>query len=122
MVQKASDRNKEAIISGKVKLISASVSKLPAFDHSFDKIIDINSFQFWRNPVDSLIALKKNMKRDGIIAVVHQPRKPGATEQDSTEAADHFSELLKQAEFKSIRIEKKPMKPVSTICVLGTNS
>jgi ubiquinone/menaquinone biosynthesis C-methylase UbiE len=122
MVKKASERNKDAIISGKVKLISASASELPAFDQPIDKIIDINSFQFWKDPVNSLINIKKIMKNDGIIAIVHQPRKPGATEQDSIAAGNQFSEYLKKAEFKNIRIETKEMKPVPTICVLGMNS
>jgi ubiquinone/menaquinone biosynthesis C-methylase UbiE len=122
MVKKASNRNNKAILSGKVKLISASVSELPAFDQPIDKVIDINSFQFWEDPVNTLKEIKNNMKYNGIIAIVHQPRKPGATEQDSTEAGDQFSKYLEKAQFKNVRIEKKMMKPVSTVCVLGANS
>jgi len=122
MVKKASARNRDAILSGKVKLISASVSELPSFDHPIDKVIDINTFQFWNDPVESLQEVKKLMKPHGIIAIVHQPRKPGATDQDSTDAGDQFSEYLEKAQFDKIRIEKKLMKPVSTVCVLGTNS
>ncbi len=54
MVKKASERNKSAILSGKVKLISASVAELPLFDQPIDKVIDINSFQFWENPVNTI--------------------------------------------------------------------
>jgi ubiquinone/menaquinone biosynthesis C-methylase UbiE len=122
MVKKASDRNKSAISSGKVKLILASVSELPSFDHPIDKVIDINTFQFWTDPVNSLQEIKRMMKPHGIIAIVHQPRKPGATDQDSTDAGDRFSKYLKKTQFKNIRIEKKLMKPVSTVCVLGMNS
>jgi ubiquinone/menaquinone biosynthesis C-methylase UbiE len=122
MVKKASDRNKNAISSGKVKLILTSVAELPSFDHPIDKVIDINTFQFWNDPVNSLQEIKRMMKPNGIIAIVHQPRKPGATDQDSTDAGDQFSEYLEKAQFKNIRIEKKMMKPVSTVCVLGANS
>ena len=122
MVKKASDRNKNAILSGKVKLILASVSELPSFDHPIDKVLDINTFQFWNDPVNSLQEIKRMMRPHGIIAIVHQPRKPGATDQDSTDAGDQFSKYLEKAQFKNIRIEKKLMKPVSTVCVLGTNS
>ncbi len=59
MVKKASDRNKKAILSGKVKLISASVSEFPAFDQAIDKVIDVNTFQFWEDPVNSLKEVKK---------------------------------------------------------------
>jgi ubiquinone/menaquinone biosynthesis C-methylase UbiE len=122
MVKKASDRNKNATVSGKAKLILASVSDLPSFDHPIDKVIDINTFQFWHDPVNSLQEIKQVMTPHGIIAIVHQPRKPGATDQDSTAAGTRFSECLEEARFTNIRIEKKLMKPVSTVCVLGTNS
>jgi ubiquinone/menaquinone biosynthesis C-methylase UbiE len=121
MVRKASDRNKNATVSGKVKLILASVSDLPSFDHPIDKVIDMNTFQFWNDPVNSLKEIKQIMTPHGVIAIVHQPRKPGATDQDSTDAGDRFSKSLEEAQFKDIRIEKKLMKPVSTVCVLGTN-
>jgi ubiquinone/menaquinone biosynthesis C-methylase UbiE len=122
MVKKASDRNREAILSGKVKLTAVSVAQLPPFDEPVDKVLDINTFQFWEDPVNSLKEVKKNMKYNGMIAIAHQPRKPGSTEQDSDDAGDKFSKYLEEAEFKNVRIEKKMMKPVPTVCVLGTNS
>jgi ubiquinone/menaquinone biosynthesis C-methylase UbiE len=122
MVRKASDRNKKAILSGRVKLTLASVSEMPSLDHPIDKVIDINTFQFWNDPVSSLQKIKGMMNPNGIIAIVHQPRKPGATDQDSTDAGNRFSKYLEKAQFRNIRIEKKLMKPVSTVCVLGSNS
>jgi ubiquinone/menaquinone biosynthesis C-methylase UbiE len=121
MVKKASVRNREAVSSGKVKLTAASVAKLPAFDQPIDKVLDINTFQFWEDPLNSLKEVKKNMKHNGMIAIAHQPRKPGSTEQDSDEAGERFSKYLEEAQFKNIRVEKKMMKPVPTICVLGEN-
>jgi len=121
MVKKASERNKHAIGSGKVTLMLASVAELPSFDHPIDKVIDTNSFQFWNDPVHALQDIKRRMAHHGIIAIVHQPRKPGATDQDATEAGEQFSTYLEKAHFQNIRIEKKMMKPVSTVCVLGTN-
>ncbi len=122
MVKKASNRNKKAISSQKVKLILGTVAELPTFDHTIDKVLDVNSFQFWNDPVNSLKEIKKIMTVNGEIAIVHQPRKPGATEQDSIDTGNQFSRYLEDAQFKNIRVEKKLMKPVSTVCVLGTNS
>lgn len=122
MVKKASNRNREAISSGKVKLTAASVADLPAFDEPVDKVLDINTFQFWEDPLNSLKEVKNIMKPDGVIAIAHQPRKPGSTEQDSDEAGEKFSKYLEEAQFKNVRIEKKMMKPVPTVCVLGENS
>ena len=61
------------------------------------------------------------MSEDGVIALVHQPRKPGATEADSEQAGQTFSAYLTQAGFHEITIERKPIKPVSVICILGKN-
>lgn len=122
MLKQASKLNKAFIDSGRVKLMENSVSDLPTFENKIDKIIDINSFQFWDSPVESLSKLKSNLKPGGLIAIVHQPRNPGATDTDAIESANQFSRLMKQAGFVNIRIEKKVMKPVSTICVIGANT
>ena len=122
MLKQASKRNREAIQLGKVKLALASVTDLPLFENHFDKILDVNSFQFWSTPVESLVNLRNIMNHKGIIALVHQPRKPGATDDDAVAAANRFRKQMKETGFSDIRIEKRIMKPVSTICVLGTNA
>jgi ubiquinone/menaquinone biosynthesis C-methylase UbiE len=54
MVRQASRRNKKAISGGRVRLLLGSASDLPPIEAPLDKILDINSFQFWDNPVDAL--------------------------------------------------------------------
>ena len=121
MLRNATDRNIEAINSGKVKLFLGSVGELPKFDRPIDKILDINSFQFWQNLGEQLISLKNKMALNGTIALVHQPRKPGSTSEDSELSANNFADILKSAGFKNIRTEKLMLKPVPAICVLGYN-
>jgi trans-aconitate methyltransferase len=119
MLKQASKRNKEAISSGRIKLLLNSVSNLPSFEEPLDKMLDINSFQFWENPIEDLKSLRDHLRLGGLIALVQQPRKPGAKEEDTIEAGEKFAEYLKAAGFKEIKIEQKKMKPVSTVCVLG---
>jgi SAM-dependent methyltransferase len=119
MLKQASKRNKEAISSGRVKLLLNSVSNLPSFEEPLDNILDINTFQFWENPIEDLKNLREHLRSGGIIALVQQPRKPGAKEEDTVKAGEKFAEYLKSAGFKEIKIEQKKMKPVSTVCVLG---
>lgn len=57
----------------------------------------------------------------GTIAIVHQPRKPGATDEDTEVAGNRFMKVLQEAGFKEIRVEMRIMKPVSAICLLGMN-
>jgi len=119
MLKQASKRNKEAISSERVKLLLESVSNLPAFEEPLDKMLDVNSFQFWEDPIEDLKSLRDHLRPGGLIALVQQPRKPGAKEEDTIEAGEKYAECLRAAGFKEIRIEQKKMKPVSTVCVLG---
>lgn len=119
MFRQAWNRNRRAISAGRVRLSLTSVSQLPSFDGPFDKILDVNGFQFWNNKIDVLKRLGEQLRPGGIIALVHQPRNVGATEDDATEAGERFMRYLDAAEFKDIKVERKMMKPVSTVCVLG---
>ena len=121
MYKQATKANTQAIEQGKVKLFHTSVAMLPPFEQRLDKILDVNSFQFWEQPIEWLTALRAVMSEDGVIALVHQPRKPGVTEADSEQAGKTFSAYLEQAGFQEVTIERKPMKPVSVICILGKN-
>jgi len=94
---------------------------LPAFDGPFDKILDVNGFQFWDNQIETLTRLREQVRPRGIIALVHQPRNPGATEDDATLAGERFAHYLEMAGFKDIKVERKMMKPVSTVYVQGSN-
>jgi protein-L-isoaspartate O-methyltransferase len=119
MFRQASNRNQHAISAGRVKLVLTSVSQLPSFDGPFDKILDVNGFQFWDNKTDELRRLREQLRAGGIMTLVHQPRNPGATEDDVTEAGESFARHLEMAGFKDIKVERKMMKPVSTVSVQG---
>ncbi len=121
MFRQASKRNQRAISAGRVRLALTSVSQLPAFDAPFDKILDVNSFQFWDNQIEVLSRLREQLRPGGIIALVHQPRNLGATEADATEAGERFARDLEMAGFKDIKVERKLLKPVSTVYVQGRN-
>ena len=102
-----------------MKLFLGSASNLPVFTKKIDKVLDVNSFQFWNDPLNSLIDIRKCMNKGGIIAIVHQPRKPGSTTLDAIEAGNKISSFLEKAGFEKITVHEKNMKPVVTICVMG---
>jgi ubiquinone/menaquinone biosynthesis C-methylase UbiE len=120
MYSLAKKRNQNVITAGRMKLFFGSVSNLPEFTKRIDKVLDVNSFQFWNDPLNSLIAIRKCMNKGGTITIVHQPRKPGSTASDAMEAGNKISSFLKEAGFERIAIHKKNMKPVSAICVIGS--
>jgi ubiquinone/menaquinone biosynthesis C-methylase UbiE len=119
MYSLAQKRNQNVITAGRMKLFLGSVLNLPKFNKRIDKVLDVNSFQFWNDPLNSLIAIKKCMNKGGIIAIVHQPRKPGSTALDAIEAGNKISSLLKEAGFERITVHTKNMKSAPTIYVIG---
>jgi ubiquinone/menaquinone biosynthesis C-methylase UbiE len=119
MFKQASKRNREALSKGRVKLLLGSVSTLSSLDGQVDKILDINSLQFWESPVDDLKKLRTYLAPGGIVALVHQPRKPGSTVEETDRAGRKYADYLERAGFRDISIEKRAMKPVSTVCALG---
>jgi ubiquinone/menaquinone biosynthesis C-methylase UbiE len=121
MFRQASKRNQRAMEAARVRLVLTSVSQLPSFDGPFDKILVVNNFQFWENNTDVLRQLKEQLRTGGIIALVHQPRIPGATELDVIRAGERFAHYLEMVGFKGIKVERKMMKPVSTVYVQGRN-
>lgn len=122
MLGQAIKRNREEIASGKVKLIPGDVEELPFFDVTFDKVLDINSFQFWDRKIEDLLRIKKYIKPGGIIMIVHQPRKPGSRDSETIEIGHTFSDIFRQAGFKDVKTEIKRMKPVSVVCITGVNA
>jgi cyclopropane fatty-acyl-phospholipid synthase-like methyltransferase len=120
MLAAAQKRNKKAIKEGRVRISCASVSDIPAFLPRFNKVLTVNSLQFWTSPVEDLTNLRSHMKAGGSLLLVHQPRKPGTTDWDVVKTGKRYAEMMKKAGFKEIRFHKKNMNPVSTICVMGT--
>lgn len=119
MFKLASKRNYSAVSSNRMKLFHASISDLPESIKNLDKVLDINTFQFWQNHLDILCNIKKRMSKEGTIVIIHQPRKPGSTQSDADEVGEKISSLLKKAGFKNIAIHNKNLEPVAAFCVIG---
>ena len=119
MVGQASRRNARAIRDGKVMLQLGSVSNLPKFNESFDKIFTINSMHFWPQPVECLKALGKLLRPGGRIAVTIQPRSRSATAATTKEIGEEVLMNLTRAGFSQCQLEIRPLKPVSVACAIG---
>ncbi|WP_053218304.1 class I SAM-dependent methyltransferase [Virgibacillus senegalensis] len=121
MLKQAQKRNKKHMEEGKVELRLADVSDLPIFDLPFDKVFSVNSIIFWKEPTETLKAIRQRMKQNGIVAITVQPFEKGATEETVKQIGNKIANQLKDAGFSSIRMEIISTKPVSTVCVLGIN-
>jgi SAM-dependent methyltransferase len=121
MVRQASKRNATAIRAGRVTLVNASADRLPpALDGPFDVVLAVNSLGFWPGPAERLAELRDRLAPGGRIAIVSQPRCPGATVTTSRRAAADIENLLRGAGFTRLRTELLPLNP-PVACVLAAN-
>jgi ubiquinone/menaquinone biosynthesis C-methylase UbiE len=120
MLRQASRRNAAAIRAGRVTLIMAPAEQIPpALDGPFDAILAINTLGFWPAPAQQLAGLHQRLAPGGRIAIVSQPRCPGATADTSRSAARDIEDLLTGAGFTHLSTQTLPLSP-PVACVLAT--
>jgi hypothetical protein len=119
MRAQAARRNAAAIRAGRVSLTVASIDDPPAFDRPFDKILAVNNMGMWPEPALRLKELTGLLRGGGLIAIVSQPRCPGATAETTAAAAGQIVEALEVAGLVAIRVETLDLKPPAA-CVIGT--
>jgi ubiquinone/menaquinone biosynthesis C-methylase UbiE len=119
MVRQAQRRNTAAIQAGQVELRRAEASAIPYPDASFDKAFSINVAQFWADPLVVLAELRRVLVPGGLVAIAIQPRISNATEVTSQQTGQFLVNALIAAGFEQVRLETKPMQPVSVVCALG---
>ena len=120
MLRWARRRNADGLRRGVVDLRLGSVDELPAFDALFDKILAVNAMMFWREPVARLAEFRRLLRPGGLIAVAHQPRAPGATDETSAAKGREIAVALIRARFTEVRLETMRLKP-AVVCALGVN-
>jgi SAM-dependent methyltransferase len=118
MVRQARRRNWAAVGEGRVALRCSSAEHLPAFEEPFDKVLAVNNMGMWREPGERLIELRSLMRPGGRIAIVSQPRCPGATAETTVAAGREIAARLTEAGFTRIRSEMLALKP-PVVCVIG---
>jgi SAM-dependent methyltransferase len=121
MLRQATRRNAAAVRAGRVTLVRGTVEQLPpALDGPFDAILAVNTVAFWPEPAARLADLRRRLSPGGRIAVVSQPRCPGATRDTSLAAATELTDLLRAAGFTRIRTEMLDLDPPAA-CALATH-
>nr|WP_101790110.1 methyltransferase domain-containing protein [Nonomuraea indica] len=75
-------------------LTHASVEQLPSFGDPLDAILAVKSVGFWPDPVERLGELRRLLRPAGRIALVSQPRRPGATRDTTARAAQELQDML----------------------------
>lgn len=119
VIGQARRRNRDAIAQGRVRLIHAPVEHLQVTDGPFDAALAVNTVGMWPEPVTRLGEIGRQLRGGGRIALVSQPRCPGATAATSVAAADRLAGQLWDAGFTLVRVETLDLDPLA-VCVLAT--
>jgi ubiquinone/menaquinone biosynthesis C-methylase UbiE len=69
MLQQARTRNAKALRAGRVDLRQGSAECLPFEEHSFDKVLSINSLQVWSDTRTGLREIHRVLKKGGQLAL-----------------------------------------------------
>ncbi len=69
MVEQAARRNRRTVRQGRVELCQGSVSSLPYEDGRFDKVVAVNTFQFWPDPENDLREVRRVLKPGGTLVL-----------------------------------------------------
>jgi SAM-dependent methyltransferase len=119
MIRQAGRRNAAAIKQGRVQLIHSPVERLQVASGPFDAALAVNNVGMWPEPTTQLRDIGRLLRPGGRIALVSQPRCPGATAATSADAADRLRAMLSQAGFRDPRSEMLELNP-PVACVLAT--
>ena len=116
-VEESIKLNKSFIDSGKMEIAEASVESLPFKNNSFDKIITVESFYFWPNPVENLKEVLRVLKAGGrFMLVADIYGKEGLSEETLNNikifnllnpTKSEFREMFEKAGFVNIDIYNK---------------
>jgi len=81
MVQQARRRNTAAIRAGRVEVKHGNVAALPYDDASLDKVISVEAFYFWPDPVVNLQEVHRVIKQGGLAALAMEGSKEAPSRQ-----------------------------------------
>ena len=69
-IEKSGETNADSIEQGRMELVEADVSNLPFKDESFDLIVSIESFYFWKDSVKCLEEIRRVLRKGGTFILV----------------------------------------------------
>ena len=114
MLAAAARRNAAAVRAGKVKLYFGEAGELPFHADTFDKAFSIHSIYFWPDPAGALREIRRVLKPGGLLALTilprelwntGQPDKAVGTPECRPYAGSELEGMLREAGFRSTRIE-----------------
>ncbi len=120
MLRQARRRNRRAVASGQVRLVRGGVADLAGQPAEYHKVLAVNVFMFWPDPVAALRQVAGVMQPQARVALTMQPRGRGATNEHTRVAGERMAAALRDAGFTEVQVHALPLEPVDAACALGT--
>lgn len=124
MIQAATQRNAQAIQTGRMELKQGEVASLPYPDESFDIALSLHSIYFWQNPVECLREIKRVLRPDGMLAITILPKDKWVQNVDHSVMTLYFGKdlaaMFSEAGYRNIRVNHPPAEDRKSLeCVIG---
>jgi ubiquinone/menaquinone biosynthesis C-methylase UbiE len=124
MTDAASQRNVQAIQSGRMELKQGDVASLPFPDGSFDIALSLHSIYFWQNPVECLREIKRVLKPDGMLAITILPKDKWVQALDASAMTLYFGKdiasMFSEAGYRNVHVQIPPVEDRKSLeCVIG---
>jgi len=74
MVKQSKQNNEEAVKSGQVRFVEASIASLPFEEGSFDAICTTNTLYFWPDPLENARELHRVLKAGGRVLIAYRDK------------------------------------------------
>ena len=124
MTHAASQRNAQAIQSGRMELRQGDVASLPYPDESFDVALSLHSIYFWQNPLDGLKEIRRVLRPNGTVAITILPKDKWRQNLDTSAMTLYFGKdiasMFSEAGYRNVHVEVPPKEARSSLkCVIG---
>lgn len=122
-VKKSEAFNKKGIEEGRVKVIHASVEKLPFEKESFDLVTAFETIYFWPDLNNNFREIYRILQNRGTFLVCNEISTPGEAEKwkkyidMSVFTGDQIAEIMKDSGFEDVMIHERLNS--KAICVIG---
>lgn len=119
MLEQATRLNQAMIDDGRVLLEPGTVGELIFQAMTFDRVVSVNTFHLWPDPVANLGEVYRVLKPGGQVVIALQPRwlKRSAAVDG---LAQQIASQVSAAGFRDVRVETKALKPVAAFILRGT--
>ncbi len=130
MVAQARRLNRALIAAGRVEITPGTVEQITYPDERFDRVSAIETFMFWRNPLEGLSEALRVLKPSGRLAIVVEASKH-SPKRESLEAAskslgyniysgDEIVDLARSAGFREASFSVNPEEGRGWVCALAS--